>query len=125
MTTTIDERMQIARAILADKESHSHGAVRLAEVTMELTDEMRAALSYAISLAIEDQENWMRDGDPDVDYGDEWPEVAQEKSREWDQLALASVALGLGMEQRCEGMADDFREAAEEASEEDEEEGAE
>ena len=83
-------------------------------MNVKLTDEMRDAISFAISLAVDDQEHWMNYGDPGTDYGDEWPEVARSKAAGFTEMAQVLVALELDGES-CLSLAADFEAAADEA----------
>ena len=48
-----------------------------------MTNETFDAIQSLLSAAAEDQQNYNQDGDPDSDYGDEWPEVARTKAHQY------------------------------------------
>jgi hypothetical protein len=56
-------------------------------MTMTMTEEQVWALMEMISLAIGDQQDYLMQGNPDADYGDEWPQVAAEKAARFRVVA--------------------------------------
>ena len=61
---------------------------------IDLTEDERNAICAAAGMAIDDQENYLDYGDPLVDYGQEWPEVAQTKAESFQDLAGVLQKLG-------------------------------
>lgn len=64
-------------------------------VTVTLSRAQVEAIGYALDLAYGDQEAYLNMGSPVQDYGDEWPAVADMKSREFVRLAAVADMLGL------------------------------
>jgi hypothetical protein len=60
-----------------------------------LTPEEVEALGYALDLAYDDQSAYLDTGNPEVDYGAEWPEVARIKARQYSALARLGDCAGL------------------------------
>jgi hypothetical protein len=82
-----------------------------------MTVDQKDALTAAVSLAMDDQEHYLKSGDFDVDYGDEWAEAAALKAEMWRNVAGAFRELGeSGMATSCDEMATGFEEAAAEAA---------
>lgn len=54
---------------------------------IELTHDEYEGLLEIADLAITDQENYIRDATPALDYGDEWPDVAAERARKFHAVA--------------------------------------
>jgi hypothetical protein len=51
------------------------------------TDQQEYSILWAIGLALDDQEHYLKTGNPAVDYADEWPEVAATKAEQLNILA--------------------------------------
>ncbi len=64
---------------------------------IELTQDEHDGLLEAIDLAISDMQEYLQNGSPHKDYGDEWPDVAVEKGRRFD--GIAALCLKIGAEQ--------------------------
>lgn len=81
---------------------------------LTVNPDQKQALMWAIDLATDDQEHLLNYGNPAVDYGAEWPDVARTKA---DQLRLlAAMCMQLGedaMASACESLARNFEAAAE------------
>jgi hypothetical protein len=85
-------------------------------VTLTLTSDELEALGYALDLAFGDQEAYMANGSPSVDYGDEWPSVAQLKANQFRAIAQFAGRAGLhGELERWNTLADDLQEHANES----------
>ena len=81
--------------------------------SLELTDKELDALEIVIGLALSDQHHYLQSGDPEVDYGEEWPEDAAAKAETWTHMKAICRALGLmGFASSAEILAQDFNEAA-------------
>lgn len=82
-------------------------------MNVELTQEEAAAICSAAGYAVEDQEHWLDCGDPQIDYGDEWEEVAANKAEDFHNLASALRKLDFGgMADSCDTLAEQFTEEA-------------
>jgi len=75
---------------------------------IRVTAAMRDAIRYALDLAFEDQDHYLRQGNPILDYGREWEEVKQLKAGRYRDLA------NLGEKLALEGEAERWRRLAEE-----------
>jgi hypothetical protein len=91
------------------------GAVGLpadGSVTLTVTPGQQQALWWAIDAALDDQAYYLKNADPDVDHGDEWPEVAAAKAIHLDNLAVTCEELrGFRAADACRELASAFREA--------------
>ncbi|MEP7366770.1 MAG: hypothetical protein ABI972_26220 [Acidobacteriota bacterium] len=56
--------------------------------------EQEASLLWAIELALDDQEHYLKFGNPVLDYADEWPEVAATKAEQLNNLAAICDQIG-------------------------------
>ncbi len=45
-----------------------------------ITDEDRDELEWALNAALGEQENYLKSGDMQLDYGDEWPELCKQNA---------------------------------------------
>ena len=77
-------------------------------VTITLTEEQRDALGYILDLAHGDQESYLSIGNPDKDYGDEWPSAAAFKAQEFRHIAESVGKLFHGETERWNSLADCF-----------------
>jgi hypothetical protein len=82
---------------------------------LTINSDQKQALMWAIDLATDDQEHLLNYGNPALDYGAEWTDVARTKA---DQLRLlAAMCMQLGedeMASGCESLARNFEAAVEE-----------
>jgi hypothetical protein len=63
------------------------GLLADASLTLTVTPEQQQALWWAIEAALDDQSYYLKYADPDVDHGEEWPEVAIATAKHLDNLA--------------------------------------
>lgn len=81
--------------------------------SLTLNGDQHCALLYAIELALDDQEYYLKMGNFSTDYADEWPEVAANKAQQFENLAPVCQQLDApSMTESCLKLAKDFREAA-------------
>ena len=85
--------------------------------TITLTDEQVAALGYILDLAHGDQESYLSIGNPRTDYGDEWPETAAWKARDFRHIAAAFGELFPGEVERWASLAECFEASGKEYEE--------
>lgn len=72
------------------------------------------AIVWAVDYAVKEQEQYLREGDFEVDYGDEWPETANLKADQVDECASVMVALGQKhLAETCASLATAYRKSAE------------
>jgi hypothetical protein len=81
-----------------------------------MTDEILLAIQETIEEALDDAENYLDDGSPELDYGDEWPEAAANKAKRLGLVAdWLKAENGLfGVISRLEALAEDYRASAKE-----------
>jgi hypothetical protein len=89
-----------------------------------MTDETFTAIHETIGDALDDAENYLDDGDPEIDYGDEWPLTACNKAKRFGLVAdwLKEQNGWFGVISRLEALAEAYRASAKEYAEEEEEE---
>lgn len=81
--------------------------------TIILTDQEVEALGEALDLAHGDQQSYLNNGNPSVDYGNEWPAVALAKAERFLRLAAVGEKLGFpGERERWEALAESVAESA-------------
>ena len=81
---------------------------------LTIDDDLRDALEWAIGLALGDQEHYLKFGNPEVDYDDEWPRVAMERAATLDRLAMVCLQMGSdGIAKSCKSLAAQFKETIE------------
>ena len=79
---------------------------------LTIDDDLKLALEWAIELALDDQEHYLQNGDPVVDYGKEWQETAAMKAGMLNGLATVCRQMGDdGLAASCEALATQFKEA--------------
>lgn len=75
---------------------------------LSITSEQIEALGVVLDLAHGDQEQWLKYGDPHVDYGAEWPEVANRKAKQFRAIANFAGPLIAGERERWEALANEM-----------------
>lgn len=84
---------------------------------LTIDDDLKMAIEWAFELAMDDQENYLGQGNPAVDYGDEWAEVAAMKAGMLDRLATVCRQMGDdGLANGCEALAARFKEEVSDGS---------
>lgn len=81
-----------------------------------LNEETLDALQEVLNAAVEDQGYYMSAGDPEHDYGDEWPEVARTRAKRYRILAefLTRVGGWGGLVDQMNGIANSLEASANE-----------
>lgn len=74
--------------------------------TSNLTPEQIEALEWALDLAFDDQHNYVREGDPAGDYGNDWPDARAMKAAYC--RSLAELATCVGETNRWNNLADEI-----------------
>ena len=64
--------------------------------TLTLTEDEIHGLIEAVDRGLDDRQDYMQNGNPHIDYGEEWPEIAREQARRWRNCAIAVRAIGAG-----------------------------
>jgi hypothetical protein len=99
------------------------------KTTVQLTEDERAGLFAAVERGIDDRRDYMVNGNPHIDYGDEWPESARIQAAEWRLAGSAVRVLGAGkLADDCDQIAQSFEASATEyegsaSDDEDEDDG--
>jgi len=73
---------------------------------IDVTPEQKEALEWALELAFDDQQHYLKVGDPVKDYGAEWPEACAIKAAHC--RAIAGMSLYRGESEQWEQLAKDF-----------------
>lgn len=82
--------------------------------TLTIDEPLREALGTALDLAYDDQKSYIDYASPDIDYGDEWPEVCAEKCKKFRALGEFGESIGFaGERERWESLAKEFEETLE------------
>jgi hypothetical protein len=79
---------------------------------MKLTEEQREALGWALDMAYDDQNSYMSVGNPEKDYGDDWPDAALMKANYC--RSIAEIADINGEYERWTDLAEQFEASARE-----------
>jgi hypothetical protein len=109
----IDNDLGVIHNLL--RELNSHTGVDSAYLSFTLTDAEHTGLIEAIRHGLGDRENYLQDGNPHVDYGDEWPETARSEAKEWRDTASAVRKLNdPDLASSCEDLAESLEESAKE-----------
>lgn len=75
-----------------------------------LTESERIALCGAVDMALSDQREYMQNGSPHKDYGDEWPDTAVQKAEMFEHCSTAMYKFYLPtMAESCSDMAKSLR----------------
>ena len=78
---------------------------------LTIDDDLRMAIEWAIELAMDDQDHLLKCGNPEIDYGSEWPEVAAMKAGMFERLATVLRQMGDdGLADSCVSLATQFKE---------------
>lgn len=79
---------------------------------LELTETQAESLLTALDLAISDQIHYLDYGSPEIDYGQEWPEVAANKAADAETWAIIATALtgDSALAQNARNLAEQLRE---------------
>jgi hypothetical protein len=77
---------------------------------LRITGPRAEALRFALDLAAQDQREYIHHGHPERDHGEEWPEAAQRKAKQFRQLADIAERIGE------DALARSFRELATDAT---------
>ena len=77
---------------------------------LTINDDLKVAIEWAFELALDDQEHLLNQGNPAVDYGDEWGDVAEMKATMLDRLATVCRQMGdEGLADNCEALSAQFK----------------
>jgi hypothetical protein len=76
------------------------------------TNEERDAIEWALELALDDQQHYLDYGNPQLDYGKDWPEIASDRAKHC--RAIADTYWNHGSARVWNMLADQYDAAAEE-----------
>lgn len=93
------------RQALGKRSRKPEDAGRRAGMLIRITPEQIEALGYILDLAHGDQEHWLNAGNSSVDYGDDWPRVANMKAAQFRAVAQVAGVLIAGERERWEALA--------------------
>ena len=74
---------------------------------VDVSPDEREALGIVLGIAADDQDSYLSTGNPEQDYGEEWPDVARAKALAFRHVAAFARRIGLsGLAKDYEGLAD-------------------
>lgn len=79
------------------------------------TEDERQAVMEVYDRALDDRNDYLTNGHPFADFGDEWPETAREQARRWRVAGVACLKLGgIAMSEACRALVDALEASASE-----------
>ena len=64
------------------------------KTTIRMNEDRRTAILWAIQKAVEELEYYVNNGNPEMDYAAEWPDVAKDNIARLESLAVICDELG-------------------------------